>query len=148
MKAIERIVVGVDLSEHDDLAIDAAVELAKRFHAELHLLHALDTRIPVMAPYEVVIPAAVIEGARSAATAKLETLLEKVATEGMTASAHLKDAPAAWAIVDLAGEIGADLIVLGTRGHTGLVHALLGSVAERTLRHAPCSVLTVKEPRI
>jgi nucleotide-binding universal stress UspA family protein len=53
--------------------------------------------------------------------------------------------PAASAIVGQAEELRVDLIVMGTRGHTGLKHVLLGSVAERTLRHAPCSVLTVKE---
>jgi nucleotide-binding universal stress UspA family protein len=148
MKAIEKILVAVDFSEHGDLAVDAAVELAKRFHAALHVVHALDVRIPVMAPYEVVIPASFIESARKAAASKLETLVQKVATEGVTASAHLSEAPAASAIVDLAEEIGADLIVMGTRGHTGLMHVLLGSVAERTLRHAPCSVLTVKGSRI
>jgi nucleotide-binding universal stress UspA family protein len=145
MKAIEKILVAVDFSEHGDLAVDAAVELAKRFHAELHVVHALDVRIPVMAPYEVVIPAAFIESARKAAASKLDTLVQKVATEGVAASSHLSEAPAASAIVDLAEKIGADLIVMGTRGHTGLMHVLLGSVAERTLRHAPCSVLTVKE---
>jgi nucleotide-binding universal stress UspA family protein len=49
------------------------------------------------------------------------------------------------AVSDLARELGADLIVMGTRGATGLKHILLGSVAERTLRTAPCPVLTVKE---
>ena len=63
----------------------------------------------------------------------------------MSATSHLSEVPAASAIVDLAEELGADLIIMGTRGHTGLKHVLLGSVAERTLRHAPCSVLTVKE---
>jgi nucleotide-binding universal stress UspA family protein len=48
-------------------------------------------------------------------------------------------------VTDLAKEIGADLIVMGTRGATGLKHIFLGSVAERTLRIAPCPVLTVKE---
>ena len=43
-----------------------------------------------------------------------------------------------------AEELGADLIIMGTRGNTGLKHVILGSVAERTIRHAPCSVWTVK----
>jgi nucleotide-binding universal stress UspA family protein len=92
----------------------------------------------------VAIPTAFIEEAREAAAAKLDALIRRVATEGVTATSHLSEVPAASAIVDLAEELGADLIVMGTRGHTGLKHVLLGSVAERTLRHAPCSVLTVK----
>jgi nucleotide-binding universal stress UspA family protein len=52
--------------------------------------------------------------------------------------------PAAPAIAKAAEDFAADLIVMGTRGNTGLKHVLLGSVAERTLRLAPCSVLAVK----
>lgn len=52
--------------------------------------------------------------------------------------------PATTAIVEEAQRIGADLIVMGTRGHTGLKHVVLGSVAERVVRTAPCPVLTVK----
>jgi nucleotide-binding universal stress UspA family protein len=48
------------------------------------------------------------------------------------------------AILDLAESLPADLIVMGTQGRTGLKHVLLGSVAERTVRLAPCPVLTVK----
>jgi nucleotide-binding universal stress UspA family protein len=47
-------------------------------------------------------------------------------------------------IEDAAAEIGADLIVIGTRGHTGLKHLLLGSIAERVVQKAPCAVLAVK----
>jgi len=144
MGTIEKIIVAVDFSEHADQALEVAVEFAKQFGAELHLVHALDVRIPVMTPYEVVIPTAFIEQARGAVASKLEVLVQKVATEGVTATSHVSEVPAASAIVDLAEKLGADLIVMGTRGHTGLKHVLLGSVAERTLRHAPCSVLTVK----
>ena len=144
MKAIEKVLVAIDFSEHADPVLETAVGFARQFEAELHLVHAFDVRIPLVTPYEVAIPTAFIEEAREAAASKLEDLTRRVAGEGLTAVSHLSEVPAASAIVDLAEEIGADLIVMGTRGHTGLKHVLLGSVAERTLRHAPCSVLTVK----
>jgi nucleotide-binding universal stress UspA family protein len=144
MKTIEKILVAVAFSEHADPVLDAAVEFAKKWSAELHLVHAFDVRIPLVTPYEVAIPTAFIEEARDAAASKLDALIRKVTAEGVTATSHLSEVPAASAIVDLAADLGADLIIMGTRGHTGLKHVLLGSVAERTLRHAPCSVLTVK----
>jgi nucleotide-binding universal stress UspA family protein len=144
MKTIQKILVAVDFSEYADSVLDVAVEFAKRLSAELHLVHAFDVRIPLVTPYEVAIPTAFIEEAREAAASKLDALIRKVADDGVTATSHLSEVPAASAIVDLAEELGSDLIIMGTRGHTGLKHVLLGSVAERTLRHAPCSVLTVK----
>ena len=144
MKTIEKILVAVDFSEYADSVLDVAVEFARQLSAELHLVHAFDVRIPLVTPYEVAIPTAFIEEAREAAASKLAALIQKVADDGVTATSHLSEVPAASAIVDLAEELGADLIIMGTRGHTGLKHVLLGSVAERTLRHAPCSVLTVK----
>jgi nucleotide-binding universal stress UspA family protein len=146
MRTIHEILVAVDFSEQGDLALDAAVEFAEQLGAELHLVHALDTRIPVMNPYEVAIPTAFLDQARRSAACKLETLVQKLAAPGMTATSHLREAPAASAIIDVAEKIEADLIIMGTRGHTGLKHVLLGSVAERTLREAPCSVLIVKDP--
>lgn len=145
MKTIRKILVAVDFSEYAESVLDVAVEFAGQFNAELHLVHAFDVRIPLVTPYEVAIPTAFIEEAREAAASKLGALIRKVAAEGIPATSHLSEVPAASAIVDLAEELGVDLIIMGTRGHTGLKHVLLGSVAERTLRHAPCSVLTVKE---
>ena len=144
MKTIDKILVAVDFSEYADSVLDVAVEFAKQLSAELHLVHAFDVRIPLVTPYEVAIPTAFIEEAREAAAFKLEALIQKAADDGVTATSHLSEVPAASAIVDLAEELGVDLIIMGTRGHTGLKHVLLGSVAERTLRHSPCSVLTVK----
>jgi universal stress protein A len=63
---------------------------------------------------------------------------------GVKVEGHLTDAPAAPAIAEIAKDVSADLVVMGTHGFTGLRHLLLGSVAERTLRLAPCAVLTVK----
>ena len=143
-KPFERVLAAVDFSEDADRALDAAVEFSKQFGAELHVVHALDLRFPVITPYEIVIPTGFIDEARKSAAAKLDTMVQKAATEGVTAVSHLIEAPAVAAIVDLAEKLGPDLLVMGTRGRTGLKHVVLGSVAERTMRHAPCSVLTTK----
>ena len=146
MNTIRKILVAVDFSEHADRALDTAVGFAKQFGAEFHLVHAFGVPIPLVAPYEVAIPTALLEEARQAAASGLDALVRKVAAKGIAATSHLGEIPAASAIVDLAEDLGADLIVMGTRGRTGFKHVLLGSVAERTLRHAPCCVLTVKAP--
>lgn len=145
MEPIRKIVAAVDFSELSDRALDAAIELARRFSAELHLVHAFDVRVPLVTPYEVAIPTTFIEEARRAAERKLEAQAKRAQEAGVRAQSHLTEVPAASSIRDVAEELGADLVVMGTHGHTGLKHVLLGSVAERTLRHAPCSVLTVKQ---
>lgn len=144
-KPIGKILAAVDFSEHADAVLDAAVDFANKFGTELHLVHACEVRIPMVAPHGAAIPPTIIEEERNAAVSKLDALSRKVAARGVAAASHVTGAPAASAIVELADELGADLIVMGTRGHTGLKHVLLGSVAERVLRHAPCWVLAVKE---
>jgi nucleotide-binding universal stress UspA family protein len=144
MKAIRKILAAVDFSEYVDPVLDAAIGFARQFDAELHLVHAYDVQIPLMTAYAAVIPAALIEEARDVAASKLNALARRVAAQGVAASSHVARAPAASAIVELAEELGVDLIVMGTRGRTGLKHVLLGSVAERTMRHAPCWVLAVR----
>jgi universal stress protein A len=140
----QRILVALDYSEHSAHALDMAVELAREFGAELHLVHAFEIPVPIVTPYEVAIPENYIEPVREEATRRLQEARDKVAAQGLEVKAHLTESPAASGIVRVAEEIGADLIVMSTRGNTGLKHLLLGSVAERTLRMAPCSVLTVK----
>jgi nucleotide-binding universal stress UspA family protein len=127
MQTIRKILAAVDFSEHSDHALDTAIALAKTFGAELDVIHAFDLPIPLMTPYEVAVPDSYLNEARR-----------------IQGKSHLREVPAAPAIAEAAEEIEADLIVMGTRGHTGLKHIVLGSVAERTLRIAPCSVLTVK----
>ena len=75
------------------------------------------------------------------------TLVSKAKAAGMIVigKTHLVEFAPTDAIVETAKKTKADLIVMGTRGLTGLRHVLLGSVAERTLRLAPCPVLTVKD---
>jgi nucleotide-binding universal stress UspA family protein len=81
---------------------------------------------------------------REAAAQKLERILERMKAEGIECALHLCPGHPVGAILDTAEEVDADLIVMGTRGLSGLKHVLLGSVAERTIRTAPCPVLTVR----
>jgi nucleotide-binding universal stress UspA family protein len=140
-----RIVVATDFSPHGDHARDVAVDLARQFSADLHVVHAFDIPLALVTPYEVTVPDNLIREARDAARKRLDAAIDAVKATGVSASAHLAEVPAATAIVEVATETKADLIVIGTRGHTGLKHVLLGSVAERTLRLAPCAVLAVKK---
>jgi nucleotide-binding universal stress UspA family protein len=144
MDPIRTILVAVDFSEHSAKAAETAADLAKQLDAELHVVHAFDIRVPMLTPYEVAIPEPYIELSRKAAIEKLAGVVKKIEKKGVKARSHLGEAPSAPAIVHTAEQIGADLIVMGTRGNTGLKHLVLGSVAERTLRTAPCSVLTVR----
>lgn len=144
MIPIKSILVATDFSENAQPAVDAAIQLAKTFGAQLHLVHAFQTPIPIVSPYEVVVPDGFIEQAREAAAKSLKATEEKITSQGVKVTPHLTEVPAAPSIARIAEELNVDLIVMGTRGNTGLKHIVLGSVAERTLRMAPCSVLTVK----
>jgi nucleotide-binding universal stress UspA family protein len=79
------------------------------------------------------------------AAGHLDQWADKVRAEGAPVEATVTPVFACEAIVKVAREINADLIVMGTRGLTGLKHVLLGSVAKRTIRVAPCPVLTVRD---
>ena len=141
---IQTILVAIDFSDHAEQAFDVACELAEQWSATLHVVHAFEIIAPLVTPYQVSIPDTYLTESRNVALRQLNDRVEKARALGLAVESHLTESPAAQAIARTAEEIGADLIVIGTRGMTGLKHLVLGSVAERTLRLAPCSVLAVK----
>jgi nucleotide-binding universal stress UspA family protein len=142
--AIRNVLVPTDFSAHSAQALEHAIELAKPLSATIHLLHSYWVAISVGSPDLFVLPADFSERLRSAAQAELEQLEKRVVQAGVACKSHVMLIPPFSAILDLAESLPADLIVMGTQGRTGLKHVLLGSVAERTVRLAPCPVLTVK----
>lgn len=139
-----RILAATDFSEAAQGAVEVAADLARRLRVPLDLVHAFGLPAVAASPYDVVLTGAILDEARASAERLLGEAAARLSSSGVDVEQHLAHTPAAEALAAAAGELGADLVVMATHGHTGLKHALLGSVAERTLRIAPCSVLIVK----
>jgi nucleotide-binding universal stress UspA family protein len=143
---VNTILVPTDFSDDARKALSTAGELAKLFGARVVVLHAYHVDIPIASPMAggYALPQGFYEGVRSHAIAEIEKAAKELAGTGVEATGIAHSEPAALAIVAEAEKLPADLIVMGTRGLTGVKHVLLGSVAERIVRTAPCPVLTVK----
>jgi universal stress protein A len=139
---ITKILVPTDFSQPSDRALDYARDLARQFHASLHLLHVVNR--PLLAEglaAEASLSNGTAMGSDMAEDAQRR--LRKQAPEA--ASADVVFGYAARSIVEHASRLGVDLIVMGSHGRTGIAHVLLGSVAEAIVRTAPCPVLTVRD---
>jgi len=143
---LETILVPVDFSHHSDRALDLAIELARDLGAKkIRLLHVhhpppIPAPLPGSGPTHVTVEQRVLEDASRA----LEKCVARVEKASIAAEAVVLTGTPAETICEQAAEHAADLIAMGTCGRTGLAHVLLGSVAERTVAHAPCPVLTVR----
>jgi nucleotide-binding universal stress UspA family protein len=140
---LDTIVVAIDFSEPAHRALDLATDLARQSGGTVHLVHAFHVPLAGPVPDMVVVPPDALAWARERSAAELEAMLARLRADGVPARIHLRAGQPVHEIVEAAREVGADLIVMGTRGRGALAHLLLGSVAERTLRLAPCPVLTV-----
>jgi len=142
-----RILVPTDFSSCSAAAWAEAQRLARVCGSELVLVHALaETTFSSGLPFASALGKEVFEETRRWARHELEGWVEKATTSGLKARAQLRVGVAHRVIVDLATDERADLVVIGTHGRGGLDRVLLGSVADRVIRLAPCSVLTVREP--
>ena len=144
----KRILCPIDFSDASRAALETAADLASRHGATLTLFHAYP------------VPGYTFpDGSFGASTRMLDELAEQARGhldewKGIAAGFGLQGVEAATAvgepayeIVSYAKEKAVDLVVVGTHGRTGLTHALMGSVAERVVRKAPCPVLTVRPPK-
>jgi len=142
-------VVAYDFSPHSQAALDTAVQLARRLDSDLHLLHVVQTPAFAYGAYGgTVVPPPIDMGqVLDGAMASLRDVVDGLAPVPGRREPHVVEGVGVAAMIqETAERLGADLIVMGTHGRTGLAHVFLGSVAERTLRGAPCPVLTVQAP--
>lgn len=151
MTRYDRIVSAYDFSPHAVDALSVAEGLARRLGAELHVVHVVPEPRLAYPTFEIggFAPPAIPESVREDALETLEEETAHLRRGGRVVGAHVLEGSAVdVALADFIREIGADLLVMGTHGRTGLAHLLMGSVAERTLRRAPCPVLTVRSSQI
>jgi universal stress protein A len=142
--SIKRILVPVDFSERSNQALDFAALFAEQFSATIILLHVIEPAV-YQDNYLGVSP--VLDDANrdmfQAASDRLGALGRKRVGSRVSTEFLVRMGRAYSEIPDTAKALGADLIIIGTHGHTGLRHALLGSTTERVVRHASCPVLTL-----
>jgi universal stress protein A len=143
---IRSILAPTDFSAHSEKAVRYACGLAERVGAELHLLHILSEILPagpdpLLMP---VMPPEYYQENEQRASETLDRLLNPAWGSPRSVVRAVRWGSPVEAIVAYAEDQKIDLIVIATHGRTGLSHVLLGSVAERIVREAPCPVLTIR----
>jgi len=144
-----RIIYATDLSPASLAAFPHSVHLAVKLGAELTIFHVLPTPAGVLLPEGGYVPQAVWDelyaGLRAHADAELDGLRKQAIEDGARVTTAIVDGGVAHEeIVRAAGDLKADMLVLGTHGRTGVTKLFLGSVAARVVATAPCPVLTVR----
>lgn len=142
---IERIVVGTDFSPESEAAVQHALHIARLTGAAITLVHACPIVEPpsrsVAGPWSDLMQRQLAENRQ-----RLDALSASLTAQGVRVAHALVDDTADAAILDVAASASADLVVVGTHGFTGIKHLLLGSVAEKVLRHSASSVLIARRP--
>lgn len=149
MILLKKILVATDFSVPSDAALAYGRELARTFNASLTVLHVAENLAArgYGADGFVFFEPEMQRELETSARRQLEGLLGDEDRMVLQAQTALRTSNAAAAtIVEFAREAQIDLIVMGTHGREGAAHALMGSVAERVVRTAPCPVLTVRQP--
>ena len=139
------ILVPHDFSDTAQQALSFAIELATKLGAKLTIVHAYE--VPSYGyPDGIALTAEVAGSIRKAAETALEGVAARARRPGLEVQSMLRQGPAWSEINASARDAHDDLVVMGTHGRHGLARDLLGSVAEKVVRTAPCPVLTVRGP--
>ena len=141
--AFKTILVATDFSDASELALEYARVLAQRFGAGLRVLHVVETPVPLGS--ELYIPEAMSVTERAVQEGQHHLAVTLAGVTGDDVIGQVLVGTAAKKIVEYAADHDIDLIVMGTHGRSALAHLIMGSVAERVVRTAPCPVLTVHE---
>ena len=144
--AAQHFLVPLDFSEDANQALDYAIDLANKLGGRLTLLHVMQSLPIGGTDIGVVLPYTSIQELEADITRRMEAHLERVTAAGLEGEIVVVHGIPFHEIIETARTRQVDLIIMGTHGRTGLHHVLLGSVAEKVVRLAPCSVLVARIP--
>jgi nucleotide-binding universal stress UspA family protein len=146
-----KILLPTDFSEHSVLASDYAISLAREYDADIIVLHVLERVAEFTSAmgsdlpgYETVL--LYYDDLFKVAQQRVREICKRAAEHNVTAHDRVISGNPRHEIIDVARSGPIDLIVIGTHGRRGFSRIIQGSVAEAVVRHAPCSVLSVKRP--
>jgi len=140
----KHILVPTDFSEYADYALDYAIELAKTLQARLTVLYVLHLSSLALGDAPPAVLDDTLKAMETNAQQRTQMALARVQQAGLQGESAIVEGIPFQTIIETAERRDVDLIVMGTHGRTGLTHALMGSVAERVVRLAPCPVLVTR----
>lgn len=147
MITLQKILVPTDFSDFSQQALEFALSLAEQFRAKLYVMHvwemAMTSSLLPPEPY----PESILTEQQKATAEHLAKVTNELTTSGFDAEPVFVFGKPYMEIVRIAADLDVDLIVLASHGRSGISHLLLGSVAEKVVRLAPCPVFTVKLPQ-
>ncbi len=145
---LHTIMVPVDFSENSMGAVDYAVKLGKRFGSRLILVHIYHFPVELLTDWSAYGTLAgsgeLLEALRKEREQQLSALAAEKAASGLEIATRVLEGTPFSEIVKAARTEKADILIMGTRGLTGIKHVLIGSTAEKVVRKAPCPVLVLK----
>jgi nucleotide-binding universal stress UspA family protein len=139
-----KIVYPVDFSDYAKEILEYAVAMAKKFDAELHLIHVIPN-LNYFTPYESFLtPENLVAIERNIEKDVAEDFDKLTKDLDIPVKTVVKTGVTFLEIIDYVKEAGIELVVMGTHGRTGIEHMLIGGVAEKVVRKSPCPVLTIR----
>ena len=145
MESGKKILVPVDFSFGSERAVEKAAELARAMEASVELMHVYQLPVFALPDSSITVSPTYIADLTDRAQRALEKHRAALQADGIEASTKLMEGMPAQAIVEHANDISAEMIVMGTHGHSGFKRFLLGSTAERVVRMASVPVLSVHQ---
>ncbi len=145
---LKKVLVPIDFSDYSKSALNYAADFAKKFNAGIILIYVVEPVIypPDFSMGQIAIPSINTEWDMKAKE-ELDKLAKTEIPDAITVNTVVKTGKPFMEIIETASEEDVDMIIIASHGHSGMEHILFGSTAEKVVRKAPCSVLTVKDPQ-